>query len=282
MKIRFFSGAAAAALLIVVVLSHQIVLTVALAVIALIGIHEYYSAISTAGDKPLKIAGYISCGLIIPLGFSGFEGLWSEWVLFTRFYDFILLSIFLLIGTVISFSVFAPHRYNPRDVSLTLSGIIYVPFLFSFILLIRNMPEGSRLVWMIFLGGWITDIFAFFAGVMFGKHKLIPAISPKKTIEGAAGGIIACVAVFALFGYLMRKWDYLTDIPFGAYIPLGFIVSLVSQLGDLTASSVKRYAGIKDFGRIMPGHGGVLDRLDSLLLVSPVVYFYLHLICGIG
>lgn len=126
---------------------------------------------------------------------------------------------------------------------------------------------------MILIGACATDIFAYFTGVAIGRTKILPAISPKKSLEGSIGGVLGCTAAMAVFGLFERRLS--GGMPFYHFIILGVICGVISQLGDWAASAVKRYAEIKDFGNIMPGHGGVLDRIDSMLFVAPMVYFYI-------
>ena len=138
------------------------------------------------------------------------------------------------------------------------------------ILTMYSFSKGHIYVWLIFIIAFITDIFAYFAGYLFGKHKLIPKVSPKKTIEGSIGGILGSTLVCLGFGYYFNL--NLTMI-----ILLGFFGSIIAQMGDLFASSIKRYVGIKDYGKLIPGHGGVLDRFDSVILVAPFVYSVINL-----
>ena len=124
---------------------------------------------------------------------------------------------------------------------------------------------------LIFIGAWATDTGAYFVGVLFGKHKLIPAVSPKKTVEGALGGILGCVFGFVVYGLIL---NFFFDVKVN-YLPLvllAILVAIVSQIGDLIASYLKRESGIKDFGTIFPGHGGIMDRFDSIIAVAPVIY----------
>ncbi len=136
------------------------------------------------------------------------------------------------------------------------------------IIFVRDFEDvGQSLYLLIFLGAWMTDIFAYFSGYFFGKHKLIPDVSPKKTIEGSIGGIIGCVLTFVVYGLVVDiAFERTANLFFLALV--GFIVSVVSQIGDLLMSVIKRHYGVKDYGKIFPGHGGMLDRLDSVLIVS--------------
>ncbi len=129
--------------------------------------------------------------------------------------------------------------------------------------------DGSIYIWLVFISAFATDTFAYFTGVTIGKHKLYPRISPKKTIEGSLGGIIGCLITVMLFSVYF-KLDNLV-----ATAVLAIILSVISQIGDLTASTIKRTANIKDYGNLIPGHGGILDRFDSILFTTPIVYYYI-------
>jgi phosphatidate cytidylyltransferase len=140
---------------------------------------------------------------------------------------------------------------------------------------IRSEQHGFYLIWLVFLGAWVTDISAYFAGTFFGQHKLIPAISSKKTVEGFIGGILGCMLAIVIYGMWMQTKN--VWIPWYSYVFLGAVLGFVSQTGDWFASCIKRYLEIKDFGKIMPGHGGVLDRFDSILFAAPFVYIFILL-----
>ena len=148
-------------------------------------------------------------------------------------------------------------------------GMVYVPLMLSFIPLIRELKYGGYLVWYMLAAAWLTDTCAYFVGVGLGKHKF-SEISPKKSIEGCIGGAIGSMAFFGLYTYCLTTKGIDLNVPFMTVF--GFIISFVSQLGDFAASSIKRYCDIKDFGNIMPGHGGVLDRFDSIIMIAPFMY----------
>jgi len=167
--------------------------------------------------------------------------------------------------------LFRIDERKPEDAMATLTGIFYVVF-FSFHMVLTDQTDASVLVWLIIFGAFGTDICAYFTGVAFGKHKLCPKISPKKTIEGSVGGIIGSIAVCGLFGYFFAG-EYFVHC-----LIIGGLAGIVSQFGDLTASVFKRKMGIKDYGNLIPGHGGILDRFDSLLFTAPLVYYYIVLI----
>ncbi len=269
LKIRVLSSLVGLALLAAVLLLGYEVLAIGIFAVCIIGLNEFYNAISKAGYKPLKAAGYLSSLLLLTLSFMDrlepLQGIsLSEISLFYAF--FILLILFAAI-------VFGYGKYSLADISLTLFGILYIVVLFSFIPLTRGMKNGDHYIYLIFIGAWATDTFAYFAGRFFGKTRFLPVVSPNKTLEGAVGGVFGCIAGMLAFGVYMNSVS--DAVPLYHFILMGVLCGVISQLGDWTASAVKRQVKIKDYGTLMPGHGGVLDRFDSILLVAPVIYFYI-------
>ena len=172
-------------------------------------------------------------------------------------------------------AVFSHGKADIRDVSTSMVLWLYTLIGFSGLIIIHDFIRGGQYFYLLaFVGAWVTDTFAYFTGMLLGKHKLIPDVSPKKTVEGAVGGVVFCTLSFVVFGLLYNRF-WLADgdeaIPLLAMAIVGFIVSIVSQIGDLSLSLLKRKYGIKDFGKIFPGHGGVLDRFDSVLAVSIIL-----------
>ena len=146
----------------------------------------------------------------------------------------------------------------------------------SYIYLTRQLPDGEYLAWLIFICSWGSDSFAYLAGVAFGKHKMTPKLSPKKSYEGAVGGIAGAAVLGALFGVLVK---YLTGADYmAAFTAASAIGATISIFGDLAASAIKRNKDIKDYGRLIPGHGGILDRYDSVIFTAPIVYWVLYFI----
>lgn len=273
MKTRIISGAAALALLAAVMFLGREALGVAIFAAALLCVYEFYNAVGHAGYKPMKVVGYISC---LPLLYLGVFG--SNWGDFPRgtVLKISALSVFLILLALLAVIVFLYGKINLVDISITLFGILYVVFLLSFVIQVRNLENGHLYIWMVFIGAWATDTSAYFAGVTMGRRKILPNVSPKKTLEGSIGGVIGCMAVMLAFGAFVNTQ---TDaIPLVHFAVIGLICGLVSQIGDWAASAVKRFVNIKDFGNIMPGHGGLLDRCDSILVVAPAVYFYIALV----
>lgn len=169
-------------------------------------------------------------------------------------------------------AVLRQGRMHFAKVAEVFTGVLYITLSFASLSLLRHKtPEGGYLYLLVFFGAWVTDTFAYFTGRFFGKHKLNPVISPKKTVEGSVGGIVFCILSFAAFGLVMQfgKWHFTVHYPL--LLLTGLLCSVVSQVGDLITSLIKREHGVKDYGKIFPGHGGVLDRFDSVLAISPVL-----------
>ncbi len=156
-----------------------------------------------------------------------------------------------------------------EDGMATIIGVVYI-ILFSYHVVLVDQTAHSLLVWTIVFSAFGTDIFAYFTGYFLGKHKLCPKISPKKTIEGSIGGILGSMLLCGLFG-----WFFGSGVYFVHTLAIGALGGVISQAGDLTASVFKRKMGIKDYGNLIPGHGGVLDRFDSVLFTAPMVYYYI-------
>lgn len=187
------------------------------------------------------------------------------------------LEIFLVayfIALVVIYVVRFP-LYHIKDIALLMVGFMYTTLMLSYVAVIRLTPRtGLWYVWIVFLIAFGSDVFAYFIGKNFGKHKLTPNLSPKKTIEGALGGLLGSAVfmmVYGLYMYMMGGTNDLSNMPKLAL--LGALGSIMAQIGDLVASGIKRNTGIKDFGKLLPGHGGVLDRFDSSILIAPVIYY---------
>lgn len=269
MKTRVLSGLIMAPMLAVLYFGGRILLA-ACFLIALMGIKEFYKGFGEIGVKPF-----------LPIGYMAVLGLYSIglWTLYPSGAASSGAAVWYLVWT---FAVtiasllylFSIDKRSLTDGMATLTGIFYVAFFSYHVVLVER--EFGAAVWFIVLTAFGTDIFAYFTGVTLGKHKLCPKISPKKTIEGALGGIMGSMVLCGLFSWVVMK----TGIAAG--LLLGFSGSIVAQLGDLTASIFKRHMGIKDFGNLIPGHGGILDRFDSILFTAPMVYCMLIVLSRIG
>ena len=251
MKTRIISGVIGFSLLLLIVILGGKILNIAILAISLIAIHEFHKAIRNIENiNPVRSLNYIfTVGLFLTN--------YSEKISV----DFI---IFIYIVSLLVSSVFS-KKHTLKDTAMSLLGGLYIPFFFYHMYLLND----SIYIWIVFLSAFATDTFAYFSGMFFGKHKLYPSVSPKKTIEGSVGGIIGCVITITLFSLYFKL-----DNIFGLVI-LSIVLSVMSQIGDLTASKIKRTAEIKDYGDLMPGHGGILDRFDSILFTTPIVYYYI-------
>lgn len=273
MKTRVISAAVAIVLLLAVLFSGKLVFALSIFLLAFVAAHEFIDVGTAGGFKAFKPIICLSSLIVLFVGLNG--------VTFNL--DFInythvnLLLIYIITATVLVTLVFKHEKFRIEDAGFTLLTIIYVVFTFSFLPLIRNMENGFYLLWIVFIGAWGTDTFAYFTGVTLGKHKMLPKVSPKKSYEGFFGGIIGCIILSVLYGYFAISKGY---VSFSIYhfVFFGIINGVMSQFGDWIASAIKRYVNVKDYGKIMPGHGGILDRFDSILFISPFVYLYLVLV----
>lgn len=194
-------------------------------------------------------------------------------IFFAETHTYFMITVILLLMALMFVYVFAFPKFTANQVMATYFSLIYAPVMLSFIFLTRQLNFGVYLVWMIFISSWISDTCAYLVGVLIGKHKLVPQLSPKKTIEGSLGGILGSAVVGALFGaFLLDKT--LGGHQFGVMLfVIGAIGSVISQVGDLAASAIKRNHDIKDYGNLIPGHGGIMDRFDSVIFTAPMIYF---------
>lgn len=162
------------------------------------------------------------------------------------------------------------------DASITLFGIIYIVLFLSFMSKLRAIDNGKLLVWYIFLVAWGSDVLAYVVGKYLGKHKF-SEISPKKTIEGCVGGILGSI-IFSMVYTLIINNYFGMDINYIYILGISIVLGILSQIGDFAASTIKRYTGIKDYGTLLPGHGGMLDRFDSVIFITPFAYILLTLL----
>lgn len=194
--------------------------------------------------------------------------------------DTMLIIFFLYILSNLIFFVMNHAKISPVECAVNVFGFFYVGFLMSAIYLTRIHPYGQFLVWLIFVGAWGSDTFAYFTGVAIGKHKLAPVLSPKKTVEGAVGGVLGSMLLGFIYALVLSRYTNISheiNVIFLFVAISGFSAGF-SILGDLSASAIKRYTKIKDYGSIIPGHGGIMDRFDSILFTAPIVYAVLRIL----
>lgn len=250
------------------ILPGGIILTVVLYSISVIGFLELTRACGVRkGQKPnaLEIAGIvtITCYYLV--------------IYFVQDASYAVMVVLLAMIAMMSVYVFGFPKYHANQVMDSYFALIYAPIMLSFVLLTRQLEDGIYLVWMIFISSWISDTFAYLTGVMIGRHKLAPVLSPKKSIEGSVGGIVGAALFGALFGaYLDRMIGQDQYVMILAVV--GGVGSVISQVGDLAASAIKRNHEIKDYGKLIPGHGGIMDRFDSVIFTAPITYFLITIL----
>jgi len=231
-------------------------------------LYEFYTMLQKSGIQVFKKTG-MALGMLLPLVYyisTFFTAIKHE-----RFiYFFLVLCFFIIVARKILQN--NPHNIL-KEVGFTLFGLIYIVLLFAFLLRMLLLPDGNLWALTTFLVVWATDSAAFFVGLSIGKHKLAPNISPKKSIEGAVGGLLGAIGAMIL----IQHW-YLSNLhlSWGFVIGLGFCAGILGQLGDLTESAIKRDLDIKDSSTLLKGHGGFLDRFDSILFVAPLVYYFVR------
>ena len=249
----------------ILIFANNYVFSAILTIVAMISLREYFNAFKSKA-KPVEWIGYIACLLIAVITIIP-----KQYILYV-----VGLTIPLLVAILFIQVIVTNMKTTVNDIIITLFGIIYVVGFLIFIPLIFNLEKGKILIWYLFITAWGSDSAAYFVGINFGKHKITP-ISPKKSLEGCIGGIVGAVALAEAFtlGFNTFVNAELSYLIMGAIVG---VATIFSQFGDLAASTIKRYAEIKDFGNLFPGHGGMLDRIDSILFISPFLYFLFMLV----
>lgn len=245
--------------LIIFLIGNKFVVDIAMAIIAILAMSEYFNAISKVA-KPVKWLGYLSCASIATIHLIPETHIE---IIYSLAIPILLLVLFLQV-------IITEMKTNFKDIAHTLLGILYIVLLIMFVAKINGMKNGNILIWYTILAAWGTDIFAYLVGKHFGKHKF-SKISPKKSIEGCIGGMIGGVLMMLVYTYVVNtvwamNYSYIT------ILIVGIILSILGQIGDFAASSIKRYVDIKDYSNLIPGHGGMLDRIDSLIFLAPFAY----------
>ncbi|ESE31109.1 phosphatidate cytidylyltransferase [Eubacterium brachy ATCC 33089] len=258
MKTRIISGVVMLPLLAVLYFGGWAV-KIAGFLVAVIGIKEFYSGFEKMDIKPSFAIGMCSAAMLYCIN------------IFYPSPEAHFLWLFLSILACLLY-LFDIDNRKLEDGMATATGIIYIVFFSYHIVLFDQLGYLRIFIWLAIISAFGTDIFAYFVGMALGKHKLCPKISPKKSIEGSVGGIVGSVILSGIFTMIFAQ-NYIMH---GCVI--GLLGSVVSQFGDLTASVFKRKMGIKDYGKLIPGHGGILDRFDSVLFTAPVVYYYVSLV----
>ena len=270
MKTRIISGLIMVPLLLVLYFG-GIALWVAALVIALMGVHEFCRGWNSLDVHPSAPVCYVMTVLLfvtcfISGGIFGRQAFGGDAV--PDFYrNMMLMAVWVFIAVAVSLIYgWKINERGPYDSAATLTALVYIPF-FTYHIVLIDMTGYKEFIWIVVIAAFGSDIFAYFTGYFLGKHKMAPNLSPKKTIEGAVGGLAGSSLFSWLFGFIFMR-----DMALVCLV-LGLVGGAAGMAGDLTASAFKRKMGIKDYGNLIPGHGGIMDRFDSVIFVAPVVYY---------
>lgn len=232
--------------------------------------------LSLVGYRELMKACKLSSGSsrFSSLEIAGYAGIAAYYLLmfFTAERLYLFLAVIMILAVFMFLYVFTFPKYRAEQIMCAFFNVIYAPVMLSCIYLVRSLPYGVYSVWMIFISSWICDTCAYAVGMLIGRHKMVPKLSPKKSIEGAVGGIVGSAIVGALYGYFIVEPVIAEQNVTWAFVVISAVGAVISQIGDLAASAIKRNHEIKDYGKLIPGHGGVMDRFDSVIFTAPMIY----------
>lgn len=257
-KTRLLSGILLVLIALITIISGGDVLFVTVLLISLIGMSELYKVLKVH-NKLLGIVGYAAC-----IAYYGM-------IRFGRSDMVTLLTIVFLVA-VMAVYVFAYPKYRSEQIMLTFFGLFYVAVMLSYVYETRELAQGAFLVWLIILCSWGCDTCAYCVGMLIGKHKMAPKLSPK-SIEGGIGGILGAALLGAIYALAINQFAAGADANVLEYALICGVGGMISQVGDLAASAIKRNHDIKDYGKLIPGHGGILDRFDSVIFTAPIIYY---------
>lgn len=261
MKERIITGVLAGIILLTLLFTSNIIaIKIAVGIISVLSLFEFYGAVGINKKNILLFTGIIISLVFVVDGCFG-----SVYIKPIVCFSVIALGLIMM---------FSDGKISFNDICFSMFGIFYIVFAMLHIVYTRELEYGKFYLFLIIFGACVTDIFAYFVGVFFGKHKLCVKISPKKTIEGAIGGLCGSVLVMLLAGVVILNISVVEYVNYFSLGVLGVMCSVFAQFGDLTASVIKRQFGIKDYGHILPGHGGFMDRIDSIIFVAPLVYYF--------
>ena len=253
----------------ILTLGNKYIVDICLAVIAMLAMQEFFNAVSKDA-KPVKWIGYLSCLFI------GLIHIVPTYLPQLPINQILALGIPTILLILFAQVIFTNMKTNFKDIAYTFFGMAYVIGLIVFVALLRGLDNGRILVWYAIIAAWGTDTCAYLVGMRFGKHKL-SKISPKKSVEGAIGGIIGATVLATLYTLIMNN-IYNLEISCLYVTITTIILSIIGQIGDFAASSIKRYVDVKDYSNLIPGHGGMLDRIDSLMFIAPFAYVLFSII----
>ena len=273
MKTRIISGLIMAPLLVILYLG-GVWLWAAALLIALVGVHEFCNGWENIDVHPSKPICYVlTAGLFLSYFYDGASSAPKYYV--NMMMICIWLFIVVAVGCIYGWKITERGAY---DAPATVMTLVYIPF-FTYHMVLIDMTAYRILIWIVVIAAFGSDICAYFTGYFLGKHKMAPNLSPKKTIEGAVGGLLGSSLLSMAFGLIFVK-DSTLSHPALVFFLLGLLGGAAGMAGDLTASMFKRKMGIKDYGNLIPGHGGIMDRFDSVIFAAPVVYYTICVVTG--
>lgn len=256
---RLLSGIVLVALSIVLIVCGGTLLFVAAFLISSIGMFELYRVFQMEKSS-LAVAGYLANACYYAQ---------LQWHILAE--TMMLLLAFLIV--LMFLYVFFYPRYRAIQIMAAFFGLFYVGVMLSYVLRLRLLPGGMYLAFLVFLCSWGCDTCAYCVGKLIGKHKMSPVLSPNKSMEGAVGGVLGSALLTALYSWIFRGPLHVDPRQIGILAVIAAIAGAVSMVGDLCASAIKRNYDIKDYGKLIPGHGGVLDRFDSMIITAPIIFY---------
>lgn len=262
--VRLRSGIILVAIAVVLLVLGGPVMCAGILAVSLIGMSELYRILDFE-KKLLGILGYLAAA-------AWFAVIWAgktEWL---------MAVLVLALMAMMAAYVFTYPKYNAPQMMMAFFGLFYVAVMMSYMYRIRILENGEYLVWLVFISSWGCDTCAYCVGVLCGKHKMAPVLSPKKSVEGAVGGVVGAALIGLIYALVFRSHLTIFGNPLFALALIGAVGGLISMVGDLTASAIKRYYEVKDYGTLIPGHGGILDRFDSVIITAPLIYILILLL----
>lgn len=258
-KTRLLSGIVLVLAALALIITGENVLLAGLAIISLIGVFELYRVFQ------------------IEKTWAGIAGYTAVLVYYANLlWKFIPDMMLFVLGVLVVFMavyVFSFPKYKADQIFAGFIGVFYVAVMLSCVYQTRELTAGAYIVWLIFLCSWGCDTCAYCVGVLIGKHKMAPKLSPKKSVEGAVGGVLGAALLTIIYGFIFQKQMNLSQENIFVLAGISAIGALISMIGDLAASAIKRNYDIKDYGKLIPGHGGILDRFDSVIFTAPIIYY---------
>lgn len=262
-RTRLISGVILVLLALVFIISGGWILWGVSLALSLIGLMEIYRVFQIHKTELGPVGYVLTIVYYMLLGAATEYGIPINWLL----YVIIVMMVFLFI------MVNRYPKFHSTQIMQAVFGVLYVGVMFSFLYQTRMLTNGTYTVWLIFLSSWGCDTCAYCVGKLIGKHKMSPVLSPKKSVEGAVGGVVGTMLLTYIYARIFASQMDITHAQVCVLTAISAAGALLSMVGDLTASAIKRNYDVKDYGKLIPGHGGVLDRFDSVIFTAPVIYF---------